>query len=195
MLLIEHATVILIICSGLARGRTSRSATNYRNNAGRLCDRVRLRNSNERNMVVAWHRVWCRTPSHYWLMDTYRGNNRHLFRGVANFLPTWRSMDQRAACRSGCLTRFDRAGALVLGCSTLRLEAHRCLHGKTLAVPSFELPIRKKEEPVSPKVGHTPPEIAFSTARYGVARKWIIWETAHIESPQASAARLGKMYE
>ena len=53
----------------------------------------------------------------------------------------------------------------------------------------------RKEEPVSPKVGHTPPEIAFSTARYGVARKWIIWETAHIESPQASAARLGKMYE
>ena len=49
--------------------------------------------------------------------------------------------------------------------------------------------MRKKEEPVSPKVGHTPPEIAFSTARYGVARKWIIWETAHIESPQASAAR------
>ena len=47
-----------------------------------------------------------------------------------------------------------------------------------------------KEKPVSPKVGHGPPEIAFSTALYGVARKWIVWETAHIESPQASGARL-----
>jgi hypothetical protein len=47
-----------------------------------------------------------------------------------------------------------------------------------------------KEKPVLPKVGHGPPEIAFSTALYGVARKWIVWETAHIESPQASGARL-----
>ncbi len=41
-------------------------------------------------------------------------------------------------------------------------------------------------------MGHTPPEIAFSTARYRVVRKWTIWETADIESPQASTARWGK---
>jgi hypothetical protein len=52
-----------------------------------------------------------------------------------------------------------------------------------------------KEAPALPKVGRGPPEIAFSTARYGVARKWNIWETPHNESPQASAARLGKINE
>jgi formate hydrogenlyase transcriptional activator len=50
-----------------------------------------------------------------------------------------------------------------------------------------------KEAPILPKVGHSLPEIAFSTARYGVVRKWNIWETPHNESPQASAARRGKL--
>jgi hypothetical protein len=52
-----------------------------------------------------------------------------------------------------------------------------------------------KEAPLLPKVGRSLPEIAFSTARYGVGHKWKIWETPHNESPQASAARLGKINE
>jgi len=53
----------------------------------------------------------------------------------------------------------------------------------------------RKRNPYHQKWDTLAPEIAFSTARYGVARKWIIWETPLNESPQASAARLGKINE